>query len=372
MQKELTPFEIVETCSAIKKQYRTLSADGSKKVIYKIYYQNPSTSQDWQQYASGCSREQALEQFDTDFDNATRNNKGAIRVRVVFSDSKNNILSDQKLPIQNIAESIPAPLAPTRSLFPDEPVVRMPQPEAPKNDILNNVGTLLGLMGFKGLDGADTSAEMGALGAILQVRDNMKDAQYERQDMLRKYEEAIAEKALLKEKINGLEGELTVKNKQIEKYKTENDELQDEVDELQEELQKRETVTGLGSIAIQKIAGNIIRKNPETVSKLLGISPEDMLGMIDGEQVEQVSGATSPIPNVEVEAETPRQQAIKPIMTFCDTLNDSDFNDLSAILQVFQNNPQTIKATMKWFISASQRHEQAQATQGVEETNFEE
>ena len=143
---------------------------------------------------------------------------------------------------------------------------------------------------------------MGGLGAILAVRDGLKDAQYERQDLMRKYEESITERTLLKEKVAALEAALAQKQKAVDSLQTENDNLQDDMDNLQQELQKRETISGIGSIALQKLAGNIVRRNPERVSRLLGISPEDMLGMINGEEEPQTN-STQPttIPTVEVQ-----------------------------------------------------------------------
>ena len=355
MQPELSAFQIVNACANIKKQYRTLSANGDKRIKYVIYYQNPSTSQDWQQYAAGDTKncdtpEHAFAQFDEAFDYATQHLRGAIRVRVVFMDSHSKPLSDQNIPIMTITDTITAPKnMPDGAQTPVEGAVvpsyqqqQQQQPQGFTQAGIPGLGSVLGLMGFSGLNGADDSP-MGALGAILQVRDGLKDAQYERQDLMRKLEEAITEKALLKEKVKGLEKDVKEKDDKITRLEDTNEDLEDEIETLKEELQRRETISGIGSIAIQKLAGNIIRRNPEKVSRLLGMSAEDMLGMIDGaEEPAPAAPATIPTVEVEVEDDSPRKEQIREISEFCKGLSDEDWQAFMTIVDVFRQDSRTI------------------------------
>lgn len=358
MQPELSAFQIVTACANIKKQYRTLSANGGKRIKYAIYYQNPSTSQDWQLYASGDpkdfdSPEQAFAQFEEAFDYATQHLRGVIRVRVVFLDSHSKPLSDQNIPIMTLTDTIAAPKnTPDGSAAPMDggavqPAYQQQQPQGFGQAGIPGLGGILGLMGFSGLNGADDSP-MGALGAILQVRDGLKDAQYERQDLMRKLEEAITEKALLKEKVAGLEKDVKEKDAKIERLESDNEDMQDDIDQLKEELQKRETISGIGSIAIQKLAGSIIRRNPEKVSRLLGMSAQDMLGMIEGAEEEAEQAAPAPVPTVEVEQEdeSPRKEQIREIGDFCRTMDDEDWQAFTTIIDVFRSDSRTIRAVL--------------------------
>jgi uncharacterized protein YdcH (DUF465 family) len=360
MTPELSAFQIVETCTAIKKQLKTLSSDGAKNIIYEIYYQNPSISQDWQMYAKGNTKEQGYEKFDESFDYITQHPNGAIRIRVVFKDSHYKPLADQSIPILSLTDRI-AP--PQQNMMPDQQPVSMPvqqtmpQPQQQQQSF-GNIGTLLGLMGFSGLQGTDDSP-MAALGAVLQVRDGLKDAQYERQDLMRKYEEKITENVGLKQKVEGLEKDVAEKDARIDKLEDENDDLQDRIEDLEEKLQQRETISGIGSIAIQKLAGSLIRRNPEKISSLLGISTEDMLGMIDGAAEQPAQAATQPIPTVEVEQDDPRTIALKPFIEFAKTLSDDDWQMLTTILDVFRSDARTIQAIM----TLMQRAQQANGAQ---------
>ena len=351
MESQLSAFQIVENCLAVKQQLRALSADGTKRIKYVIYYQNPTTGTDWQQYTSGDTKVNSFEQFDTALDYVTQQLKNAIRVQIVFMDSHGKRLADPIIPLLSIANSVAAPQV--RSVEPsadgqvaDMPVVGSEQSRTGSgNSFGSNVSGILGLLGFGGLSGDDDSP-MGALGAIMQVRDGLKDAQYERKELMGKYEDAISERTQLRDKVSSLETSLQAKERELDGLQQRNEDLEDEIDDLRAELQKRETLTGFGSLAIQKLASNIIKRNPTKVSRLLGMSAEDMLGMIDGAEEVEPDTVQQDIPQVEVEDDSPRNVELKRFTDFAKGLSDDDFATLSTILQVFENNSQTISIVM--------------------------
>jgi tetrahydromethanopterin S-methyltransferase subunit B len=205
------------------------------------------------------------------------------------------------------------------------------QPQTP----FNGVG-FLKLLGFgEMLNGTDD--DFGGLGSVLAIRDKMIENRFEQRDKEREINRVIEENAVLKHQNKELANKIEQLNGEIDDNEDSISELETKLAEYEKLNPKRDMISGLAGMIAENALLGIVSK-----TKYAGL-----LGLGENPDI-TTTAASQPVQPVSIEAvdDSPRGKAKQQIITWIDTLGDSDFSALYQLLTAFAKGEKTIQSCL--------------------------
>ena len=333
MNKELSITEVNQQVAEIKNQMKGFD---SGRLNYEIRTFNPNLSQEYQLVAKGTNvKGSVYEKFSNEIDTIL-NSPSVARIKISCKDSRKPLM-DVELILRGAYSHLTPVLTPIVEQKPaQEQSQQAYYQQTPQPNPLAGLG-ILNLLGFgEMLNGVND--EMGGLGAVLAVRDKVIEKKFEERDNQREHDRLVGENAILKQKIEEFEKEIKSLNGELDEAEDKIDDLEDELSEYTKLNPKRDVVSGLGGLAVEKGINLFLQKMPA------------IQGILNGLGIAEEIPATQPtnVPAVAIEEvdESPRGQAKQQITTWIDTLNEIQFAEFYELLTAFAKGEKTIASCL--------------------------
>ncbi|MDR2963459.1 MAG: hypothetical protein LBU90_07510 [Bacteroidales bacterium] len=326
--------QINEQINETKARVASLDNGGKSRLFYEILGYDPAISNEYYKLAIGNNKTgSCVAQFNAALDAATANSS-IVELRVILKNNK-SVFGDTKIVLKqatyNTPIIVPAPQLPqTQQPAQNQPAVQAAPEQAPpivqSNSLFGGLG-FLQLLGIntQGLNGADEqTANMNALGAILQFRDSQTAQHYAARDRENEINRLSAELAAAKAEKQQLEREITSLNGTIDKQEDELADLEEKLSEYEKLNPKRDLYSGIAAATIQKAAVSMLVKSPK-LTGLLGID-SDIIA-----ELSQTTAPTAPQTNdcspvqIDMEDDSPRSKASTQITVWLQQLSEEDF-----------------------------------------------
>jgi hypothetical protein len=268
---------------------RVLGLDKSGIIYYEIWAYIPETSADYQLYYKGNNKTSSIaDKFTTEIDTILGIN--AAKIKITLKSNKKNNFGDTEIVLREQYQSDKPSIRPLQEgiiklddneqkvPFTQPQTQAQPQTQSPSLGGVNQVDFFGAL--FAPLGGI-SSESLGGLGQLLNLRENKLAEDFERQRKDEKYENLLAENAVLKEKITTLTAENASLERQIDKLEDKVDDLEREVEEYEKLNPQRNAIGNTLGLGISKAVEMVMTKKSvksvaaEILSGFMGIGNDD-------------------------------------------------------------------------------------------------